>query len=634
MDDTLLPLDEAYNSGKRSRGNSFNGGASTDHALYTQPHLQFRELKKHDSDGVRAEYNVQTSAVSPYLDTTYYPSHSGTSSLNTTSPSKINLAPDLPSAPTQDNLDLAVEADLDAAFSAALYMDDGSRRTGSPHAPAPYVNDMDRAYQDSLENMAHVSSSQPMSYSSQAPMFSEQQNYTNAQFGAIPLFEDRIDQHESPYDVGSMQNLQPVGSQAQHFYKISNTTDWTNSRTKYQTEDSVPANYYSGHVARKPSTLRPKAPHFDHYTSLEVPSPFSDSNSFDGSSYDDQFSEPAEPLTLSRTHSINSQYQSHGHHDHISQSSSPFVADQSYASPSMHPMYGSAVAPSSSTQSQLHNAHLNIADQQSMAGYGANPHELQDNSPSSNPLYAFDAPNIAIDPPTPGFSMFSKQNSELQPSFPFPQIVPIITTTSAPNMHNINEDPPGSTAYLNVDQRSRGRSRSESGPHNLHSVRSRSNSSAPDSSSSSTRSHSRSGLQLPPESRSSSHSRVSKPSSQHRRASWCGVRDHFGTDFPGGRESQQINSKQKNPATFICPIDGCNKAFTRAYNLRSHQRTHTNERPFLCDICGKGFARQHDRKRHEKLHTNEKPFECPGCRKTFARMDALSVRTLPESNTC
>lgn len=87
---------------------------------------------------------------------------------------------------------------------------------------------------------------------------------------------------------------------------------------------------------------------------------------------------------------------------------------------------------------------------------------------------------------------------------------------------------------------------------------------------------------------------------------------------------------QKHPATFQCHL--CPKRFTRAYNLRSHLRTHTDERPFVCTICGKAFARQHDRKRHEGLHSGEKKFVCKGnlkaggtwgCGRRFARADAL-----------
>jgi hypothetical protein len=95
----------------------------------------------------------------------------------------------------------------------------------------------------------------------------------------------------------------------------------------------------------------------------------------------------------------------------------------------------------------------------------------------------------------------------------------------------------------------------------------------------------------------------------------------------GGGGSQRV---QKHPATYQCSL--CPKRFTRAYNLRSHLRTHTDERPFVCTVCGKAFARQHDRKRHEGLHSGEKKFVCRGqlqtgnpwgCNRRFARADAL-----------
>lgn len=63
--------------------------------------------------------------------------------------------------------------------------------------------------------------------------------------------------------------------------------------------------------------------------------------------------------------------------------------------------------------------------------------------------------------------------------------------------------------------------------------------------------------------------------------------------------SLEADSKRRN----ICRY--CQKIFPAPSLLQRHERTHTGEKPYHCQVCGRGFALKGGLKSHQVIHISK-----------------------------
>jgi len=86
---------------------------------------------------------------------------------------------------------------------------------------------------------------------------------------------------------------------------------------------------------------------------------------------------------------------------------------------------------------------------------------------------------------------------------------------------------------------------------------------------------------------------------------------------------RHINSTHRKIKTIKCSY--CDMMFSDKYKAKVHERKHTGESPFMCDICSKTFKRKEALDNHAIVHKDlPKDFKCVTCGAAFNSQQYLN----------
>ncbi|XP_047427831.1 transcription factor E4F1 isoform X1 [Mugil cephalus] len=80
--------------------------------------------------------------------------------------------------------------------------------------------------------------------------------------------------------------------------------------------------------------------------------------------------------------------------------------------------------------------------------------------------------------------------------------------------------------------------------------------------------------------------------------------------------------KVNQEGRYICQL--CEKTFKTTNILRTHMKTHSDQKNFSCDLCGTSFRTKGSLIRHNRRHTDERPYRCTLCGQSFRESGALT----------
>ncbi|XP_058509907.1 transcription factor E4F1 isoform X2 [Solea solea] len=99
------------------------------------------------------------------------------------------------------------------------------------------------------------------------------------------------------------------------------------------------------------------------------------------------------------------------------------------------------------------------------------------------------------------------------------------------------------------------------------------------------------------------------------------------SDGTEGSTSDNADSERPvykvNPeGRYICQL--CEKTFKTSNILRTHIKTHSDQKNFSCDLCETSFRTKGSLIRHNRRHTDERPYRCTLCGQSFRESGALT----------
>ncbi|XP_034449694.1 transcription factor E4F1 isoform X2 [Hippoglossus hippoglossus] len=87
-------------------------------------------------------------------------------------------------------------------------------------------------------------------------------------------------------------------------------------------------------------------------------------------------------------------------------------------------------------------------------------------------------------------------------------------------------------------------------------------------------------------------------------------------------DSDKLVYKLSQDGRYICQL--CEKTFKTTNILRTHMKTHSDQKNFSCDLCGTSFRTKGSLIRHNRRHTDERPYRCTLCGQSFRESGALT----------